>query len=226
LTPKHHQALKQYLASDSEPISPLQLQFAQDRAKRLFNTTIHHQDGSVILELEPVDAEQPLSFGEFYQTIKAPLERLQQSENLEQLSQVAVAEIKRLTQFDRVMVYRFLPDGSGSVIAEAVSDGAESYLGLRYPASDIPKQARQLYTLNWLRVIPTIDYTPIPLVPEINPYTQQPLDLSQTVLRSVSPVHLEYLANMGVQASMSISLLQDRQPWGLIACHHNRDRAR
>ncbi|WP_223257429.1 ATP-binding protein [Phormidesmis priestleyi] len=93
-------------------------------------------------------------------------------------------------------------------------------LGLRYPSSDIPQQARHLYTLNWLRLIPDVSYQPVALTPTNNPVTQQPLDLSLSVLRSVSPLHLEYLQNMGVTASMSISLMQDQKLWGLIACHH------
>lgn len=126
-----------------------------------------------------------------------------------------------LTGFDRVMLYRFENDGSGTAIAEAKSAQIDSFLGWHYPASDIPQQAKELYRLNLLRIIPDVFYDPIPLEPALNPVTGAPLDLSLSVLRSVSPMHTEYLRNMGVQASMSISLLQDRQLWGLIACHHD-----
>jgi two-component system, chemotaxis family, sensor kinase Cph1 len=119
------------------------------------------------------------------------------------------------------MLYRFDPDGSGHVIAEDKSADSESFLGLHYPATDIPKQAKELYRLNLLRIIPDALYAPVLLEPSLNPLTGKPLDLSLSVLRSVSPVHNEYLANMGVRASMSISLLRDRQLWGLIACHHH-----
>ena len=122
------------------------------------------------------------------------------------------------------MVYQFDAAGSGTVIAEDRRDDLTPYLGLRYPASDIPKQAKQLYTRNWLRLIPTIDYAAAELLPSVNPLTQQPTDLSLAGLRSVSPIHLEYLHNMGVGASMSISLIKEQQLWGLIACHHDRDR--
>ncbi len=118
------------------------------------------------------------------------------------------------------MIYQFLHDGSGSVIAEARGEGVESYLGLRYPASDIPEQARRLYLTNWLRLIPDAVYTPAPIAPPLNPKTGRPLDLSYSVLRSVSPIHLKYLENMGVRASMSMSIVIEGKLWGLIACHH------
>ena len=128
-------------------------------------------------------------------------------------------QVRELTGYDRVMVYRFLHDGSGEVIAEARSDDMEPYLGLRYPASDIPPQARALYLRNRLRVIPDVGYTPQPILPGTTD-DGRPLDLSQHALRSVSPVHLEYLRNMGVAASMSISIIAGGRLWGLIACHH------
>ncbi len=131
-------------------------------------------------------------------------------------------EIRQITGFDRVMVYRFDRDGAGTVIAEARTADLEPFLGLHYPASDIPKQAKYLYTLNFLRLIPDATYEPVGLIPQLNPLTNKPLDMSRSVLRSVSPLHTEYLQNMGVAASMSISLLKNKQLWGLIACHHNR----
>jgi light-regulated signal transduction histidine kinase (bacteriophytochrome) len=117
------------------------------------------------------------------------------------------------------MVYRFDPEWNGQVIAEEKRNDLEPFLGLHYPASDIPKQARELYTKNWLRFIADRDYTPSPLVPALLSHGQ-PLDLSFSVLRSVSPIHLEYLRNMGVGASMSLSLVSRGKLWGLIACHH------
>jgi two-component system, chemotaxis family, sensor kinase Cph1 len=156
--------------------------------------------------------------------VKGAINRLQRATTLEQMTQIIVQEVRQLTGFDRVMVYQFDAAGSGTVIAEDRRDDLTPYLGLHYPASDIPKQAKQLYTLNWLRLIPTVDYAGAELIPSINPLTQQPTDLSLAVLRSVSPIHLEYLHNMGVGASMSISLIKEKQLWGLIACHHDSDR--
>lgn len=136
---------------------------------------------------------------------------------------VVAAQVRQLTGYDRVMVYRFRHDGAGEVIAEARADDMEPYLGLRYPASDIPPQARALYLHNRLRVIPDAGYVPVPVVPDALP-DGRPLDLSQHALRSVSPVHLEYLRNMGVAASMSISIVSGGRLWGLIACHHREPR--
>jgi serine phosphatase RsbU (regulator of sigma subunit) len=117
------------------------------------------------------------------------------------------------------MIYRFLPDGVGWVFAESHREGLEPYLGLHYPASDIPQQARRLYVANRLRLIVDVAYRPVPIEPVENPRTGAPLDLSRSVLRSVSPVHVEYLRNMGVAASMSMSIVVNDQLWGLLLCH-------
>ncbi len=141
-----------------------------------------------------------------------------------ELLTIAVAEIRALSGFDRVMAYRFHDDGHGEVVEEAKAHDLEPYRGHHYPASDIPAQARRLYVLNWLRIIPDVAYVPVPLVPALSPSTGQPLDLSLATLRSVSPVHVEYLRNMGVRASMSISLVRGEELWGLFACHHREPR--
>src|SRR5690606_12540100 len=112
-------------------------------------------------------------------------------------------------------------DGHGSVDAEVRRDGLDSYLGLHYPASDIPRQARELYLRNPIRTIPDARYACVALRPLLRPDTGMPLDLSFAVLRSVSPVHLEYLAHMGIRASMSISLVVQDSLWGLISCAHH-----
>ena len=184
-----------------------------------FDGLIHRHQGVLILELEPV---RPGAGGppDFYRMVRGVISRLQQADGFQQFCDGVAREVQALTGFDRVMVYRFDEDGHGKVIAEAVVEGHESFLGLHYPASDIPKQARALYLRNWLRLIPDIAYTPADIVPTLTPGTDAPLDLSYSVLRSVSPIHIEYLANMGVGASMSISLVRDGALWGLIACHH------
>jgi light-regulated signal transduction histidine kinase (bacteriophytochrome) len=135
------------------------------------------------------------------------------------LAQEAARQLKILNGFDRVMVYRFHPDGSGEVIAEVAASGLEPFLGLHYPASDIPKQARILYQRNWPRIISDIDAKPA-LLTSTAAHSAALLDLSMSVLRSVSPIHVEYLRNMGVAASMSVSILRDGKLWGLFACHH------
>src|SRR5918997_1321103 len=148
------------------------------------------------------------------------LQRLSASGTLDELTASLARDVRALTGFDRVMVYRFDPEWTGEVVAEDRRAELEPFHGLRYPASDIPAQARALYATNWLRLIPDARYTASPLVPPLNPLTGGPVDLSGSILRSVSPVHLEYLANMGVLASMSVSLIDRGRLWGLIACHH------
>jgi two-component system, chemotaxis family, sensor kinase Cph1 len=146
--------------------------------------------------------------------------KLQAATNVSEVSQILAKEVKKITGFDRVMVYRFDRNWNGTVIAEEKQEYLTSYLGLYYPASDIPQQARKLYTENWLRLIPNVNYQPAIIIPTNNPLNNQPLDLSGSVLRSVSPLHIEYMQNMGVTASMSISIIKNKQLWGLIACHH------
>ncbi len=208
--------IQRCLSADFEVVNPLRLVVSD----RPFDAIVHGVDGLIVLELEPTAAEPAINFFDFYRFVKSPLDRFQQADNLDYLCQAIVQTVKEITGFDRVMVYRFHKDGVGSVIAEACQAELEPFLGLHYPATDIPNQARALYQRNPLRLIPDATYRPVTLVPEINPVTQQPLNMSQCVLRSVSPLHLEYLHNMQVTASMSISLVQGQHLWGLIACHH------
>lgn len=182
---------------------------------------VHRSTGLQVIELEPVN--DALGAGAMsYRTARAALARITAATSVEALCDVLAGEIHQLTGFDRVMVYRFDASWNGEVVAERCLPDQEPFLGLRYPASDIPAQARALYVRNWTRLIADATYTPSPLLPDHNPSTGEPLDLSKAVLRSVSPVHLTYLANMGVQASMSLSLVIDGELWGLVACHHNQ----
>ena len=144
------------------------------------------------------------------------IDRMKRQRTVLELMEHAAEEVRALTGFDRVMGYQFRHDDSGDVIAESCAPGLEHYLGRRYPASDIPAQARRLYTLNTLRVISDVNYTPVAL----EGWSEEPLDLSFSVLRSVSPIHIEYLQNMGVGASMSISIVINGRLWGMLACHH------
>ena len=130
--------------------------------------------------------------------------------------------IADLTGFDRVLIYRFDPDWNGHVVAEAGNRALPSYLDLRFPAEDIPAQARALYASNRLRLIPDVSYEPVPIEPPLDPASGAPLDLSLAQFRSVSPVHLEYMRNMGTEASMSISIMVDGRLWGLVSCHSAR----
>ncbi|MBK5438764.1 GAF domain-containing protein [Pseudomonas sp. TH32] len=181
-----------------------------------YDILLHRHQGLLVLELERAMTVQHSAVGQLGRTLR----RLQSAKTLDGLYQTSVTEIRALTGYDRVTLYRFEQEGHGKVIGEALSDGMQPYLGLCFPASDIPPQARELYRLNWVRVIPDAQYQPVPILPALRPDTGAPLDLSFAVLRSVSPVHCHYLKNMGVRSSMSISLLKDDQLWGLITCGH------
>lgn len=175
-----------------------------------------HLSGSLaILDLEPVYADAD-SVADHVHRIVAGLAGLRNSIDVEPIATGLARVTRQLTGFDRVMVYRFDPDWNGEVIAEAATPGATSYLGLHFPASDIPKQARELYVSTEIRHIPDARYTPSPLVRADG---VGPVDLGLSALRSVSPAHLEYMHNMGVRASLVGSLLRDGKLWGLIACH-------
>ncbi|MBN6715535.1 ATP-binding protein [Pseudomonas capsici] len=187
---------------------------------RDFEALMHRHQGVLVLELEIQDKEAQVASSERIANLGRMLRQLQAAKTLQALYEISVREIQRLTGYDRVLIYRFEEEGHGQVIAEASSPGMELFSGLFFPASDIPEQARELYRRNWLRIIPDADYTPVPLIPQLRPDTGESLDLSFSTLRSVSPIHCEYMKNMGVLSSMSVSLLKDDKLWGLISCGH------
>jgi light-regulated signal transduction histidine kinase (bacteriophytochrome) len=197
---------------------PASGQLRLEAAGRFFTGVPHRSDGLVVLDLEPTTAgaNEEAALG-MVDLLLSPLARAQGPEGL---LQAAAEAVRALTRFDRVMVYRFDADWHGEVLAESRDEAMDSFLGMHFPASDIPAQARALYTRHTLRLIADSRAAPVPLRPDVLPSLGRPLDLSGSALRSVSPVHLEYLANMGVGASMSISLLREGRLWGLIACHH------
>lgn len=184
-----------------------------------FEGLLHRHQGVLILELEiHVENFQPRNVAGSQTNLGRMLQRLQAATTLQALYDISVKEIQAITGYDRVLIYRFEEEGHGQVIAEASDPSMEVFNGLFFPASDIPEQARELYRTNWLRIIPNADYQPVPLVPKLRPDTQTPLDLSFATLRSVSPIHCQYMKNMGVLSSMSISLLKGDKLWGLISC--------
>ena len=180
---------------------------------------LHRVGDRIIVEIEPRAGVAPLR-PVSYRSARGAVLRLTEASTVDGLIKRLAAEIRAVNGFDRVMVYRFDKDWNGEVVAEEKRDDLNSFLGLHYPASDIPAQARRLYTTNWTRLIVDIGYQPVPLHPVLDPGTGAPLDQSHGVLRSVSPIHIEYLQNMGVTASMSVSLIVGGQLWGLVACHH------
>ena len=183
----------------------------------VFDVVLHAQQGRVVCEFERRAAGAG-DVSAFAHLAYRAMDRLKRHRSIDRLLDAAVLAVRQLTGFDRVMAYRFGHDDSGDVVAEARDDALEPYLGRRYPASDIPAQARRLYILNTLRLIADVGYEPVPLLADAT--QREPLDLSHAVLRSVSPIHVEYLKNMGVGASMSVSIVIGGRLWGLLACHH------
>jgi light-regulated signal transduction histidine kinase (bacteriophytochrome)/DNA-binding response OmpR family regulator len=188
------------------------------------NCITHRHDGVLIAELELREGTHSLEPLDIDGHIRIPLYRMEQAADILELSRLAAAEVWRLSGFDRVMVYRFDEEWNGDVIAEVAGSSPVSYMGLRFPASDIPPQARQLFLANTLRVIADVGAPAVPIVSEIGPLTGRPLDLTRSLLRSASPIHLEYLRNMSVQSSLTISIIVEGQLWGMIACHHSTAR--
>ncbi|MET3960907.1 chemotaxis family two-component system sensor kinase Cph1 [Marmoricola sp. OAE513] len=187
-------------------------------AGRLTDVRTHHSGDRLVVEIEAVE-EHAVS-GLSLRSARRAIGRLAATTDVIDLADQLSTEIRDLLGFDRAMVYRFDAEWNGEVIADAKHPDLNPFLGLHYPASDIPAQARRLYTVNWIRLIADIGYRPVPLEPVLDPATNAPLDLSFSTLRSVSPVHLEYLANMGVTASLSVSIVAEGKLWGLVACHH------
>lgn len=185
------------------------------RARR-FRLLPYRSGSRVVAELEPISGHpERWLFGALadWQT------ELSGHTTRDGLLQALAALVRDLTGYDRVMVYQFDEDWNGSVVAESRTDGADSYLNHHFPASDIPAQVRGLYSLKRVRDIPDAAAEAVPLVPASDPVDDSPLDLSLGILRAVAPIHVSYLANMGVVASMSIALHLDRRLWGLLACH-------
>lgn len=198
------------------------LPFILSIQEKTFLAVIEEQEQYYVLEIEskPHTNEKETSFIAVYQELKHAMAAIDACQDTEDTCRVVAKELKRLSGFDKVMVYCFDEDWNGDVVAEEMEEGMESYLGLKFPASDIPKQARELYKKSPYRLIPTNDYKSVKLYPVINPLTSAFTDLSNSNLRSVAAVHLEYLHNMKVNASMSTRILKDGELWGLIACHH------
>ncbi len=194
----------------------------RDGVRRGFEAMIHRNEAdAVLLELEPVDLVEAAALARnLPHRLPGAVARLSTAPSLDALASEAVAIYRDLCGYDRVMFYRFDPDGHGEVMAEAKEARLEPYLGLHYPESDIPQRARELYLRNRVRVLVDVNYEPVPLVPRLFPPTGEELDMSMCWLRSMSPLHLQYLRNMGVTATLVVSLVREGKLWGLIACHH------
>ena len=178
-----------------------------------FDLALHMVDGSIVVEAEPSLSTRVDSAG----MISATIARLSGEPDVSALLRDGAEWFRDLVGFDRVMIYRFSRDGSGEVVAQSLKDGIDGFLGLNFPATDIPKQARALYLRNRFRIVADVQREPAPLVshPQAKPF-----DMSMALYRAVSPIHLEYLRNMGVCASLSVSLVVEGEMWGMLVCHH------
>ena len=207
-------AIRELAASANDQVAVTAVQVATTGAPRVCELLVHRSGGLVICELEPREVDVPAA-GALTGT-RAP----GVAGGVQRLFTRAASEVRQLTGYDRVMVYRFDEDGHGEVIGEARNASLDPLLGHHYPATDIPRQARALYLRQMIRMIVDVNYEPASIIPTDNPLTGEPLDLGLATLRSVSPIHLEYLRNMGVTATLTISLIREGQLWGMIACHH------
>lgn len=180
-----------------------------------FDVAVHFSGSLVVIEAEQASADEM----EASSMVRSMVARLAQVDGMSAFLRDGARQVRALTGFDRVMVYRFAEGGDGEVVAEALRPGIDSFFGLHYPASDIPSQARALYLRNIFRVIADVKAKPVPIVPTLDP-SGAALDMSLCLTRAVSPIHIEYLGNMGVGASLSISIVVGGRLWGLFACHH------
>lgn len=219
LGPDATHTVRNALATSNDAARPALLLGLRVGPQKHFDVAVHCFKSTVIVELEEASNpdDQPLGLA------RAMLSRMKNIGDIDRLIRDSARLLQAVLGYDRVMVYRFTHDGAGQVISEAKRGDLESFLGQYFPASDIPQQARALYLRNTIRTISDANGERIPLVPLLDA-SGEPLDLSFAHLRSVSPVHCEYLRNMGVAASMSISVIVGGELWGLIACHHNSPR--
>jgi chemotaxis family two-component system sensor kinase Cph1 len=222
--------LSDYLSSDA--IEEISTNFTTDQAERLpaawtiggveYLALLHRKNDCLLAELDlnPLVPAKEDSFSQMYQKLRVSMASIESASDLKETCSVATRELKRMSGFDKVMIYQFDEEWNGTVLAEEAEPSMERYLNLTFPSSDIPPQARKLYLKNPYRYIPDRTYEPVSLYPVINPLTNSFTDLTDCNLRSVAGVHLEYLKNMGVTASMSTRIMHHDKLWGLIACHH------
>jgi len=193
-------------------------QLIDDGAER-YDLTVHMAAANAIVEIIPRKGAEALTADPVV-LVKSMIGRLRRAPTLERFLHLAASQVRAVTGYDRVMVYKFMPDGSGQVVAEALRSGLPPFLGLCYSASDIPAEARGLYRRQWLRMVPDVAQSPVPLIG----HSECEADLSLSTLRCLSPVCREYPSNMDPAATLTISVMVGDALWGLIACHHGAPR--
>lgn len=189
--------------------------------KKNYILSVHNSEGWWVLEIEPDQKDRNTSYHHYTDLVENLVYDIDKPRGLQELCQYVIERMRPILGFDRMMVYQFDEDKHGEVVAETAEDKDQKYLGLKFPAGDIPAQARKLYLQNTVRGIWEVDDSPVAILPEIRQSDDRPLNLSQSFLRSVSPIHVEYLKNMGLKASFSISLVVKNRLWGMILCHHS-----
>jgi chemotaxis family two-component system sensor kinase Cph1 len=220
LGPDGEARLRAFLAA--EPLDRNPLYFLTLPARELvspLDVTVHTIDGVVVLEFEATgqtDGGEP----DYYALVKKTVNQLQMADTLRQFCDIAAEEVRALTGMDRVMVYQFHPDGHGEVFSESKRVDLDPWLGLHYPAEDIPRPARDVFTKIWVRPTPDVDGALAELIPLANPDNGQPLTMTYCALRGASAMYTEYLKNMKVTAGLTMPIRRDGELWGLIACHH------
>jgi len=212
---KAQEEITTYINDDeTQLIFPLEI----DLLQKSFKLSIHKSHDIYVLEAEPY-FESREQIAELYSQTIHFITSMNTTKTLQELCALVAKRTREVTGYDRVMIYRFDKDYNGEVYAEDCRDDLERFLGLHYPHTDIPAQARELYLKNQLRLIVDVGYEPVPIF-TVDDVANKNLDLSLSILRSTSPIHVEYLQNMGVGATLTISLIHHGRLWGLIACHH------
>ncbi len=227
VSPTDRQALEEaFKKGDVGRMSGWELELASTSGPKRFVASLSAGQGYLILELEFADlGSDPLRLLVMRNRLTQLSLEMKRCRTLSEMCDKTAVELKAILEMDKVMIYQFDESWHGTVLSEAKEAAMETYLDLRFPASDIPEPARRLYALNPIRMIPDAGHAPVPLEPALNPRTGKPTDLSACISRGVAPVHLEYLQNMGVTASISISIVHDDVLWGLIALHHRAPKA-
>ena len=182
---------------------------------------VHTSQGVAVLEFEATGRAGKPGEGDYFERVKSAVSRLQTAGTVRAFCQQVTEEVRSITGLDRVMVYRFHADLHGEVVAESGREGLAPWLGLHYPADDIPLPAREIFKRIWIRPLPHAAGPLVELLPLANPDTGRALDMTHCALRGASVMYSEYLANMGVAASLTMPILRDGELWGLIACHHD-----
>ena len=210
-------------ALDNNPLYAMTLRLPGMSADAApLDLSIHISDGVLILEMEPTgrDEQNAAPTGDYYAMVRRTLSRLRATRTLLEFCDATALEMRRVTALDRVMVYRFHADDSGEIVADAHREDLHSWMGLRYPASDIPKPAREIFKRIGIRPLPDAAGALCEVVPLISPASGRPLDMTFCALRGASTMYTEYLANMGVAATLTMPILRQSELWGMIVCHH------